>query len=86
MTSEKNYTIKTPYFKVHEAGLQTKSLEQMQEEKYFVDVYHLFLSRLTKFANEAETSDLEYNKLVAIFKQMISQRRKLEGKDEIANL
>ena len=83
MSSEKNYTIATPYFKVNEGALQTKSLEAMQAEKYFVDVYHLFLSRLTKFANESETSDLDYSKMISMFKQMVNTRRKLEGKDEI---
>ena len=59
MASEKNYTISTPYYSVKDApagALQTKSLEDMQAERYFTDVYHIFLSQLTQIAQKSEVS------------------------------
>ena len=80
-TTFSRYEIKSPYFVLNDAPLKAEhTMEEARAAAYFNDVYHIFLTRLTKFIMEGQTSDADYKKLISYFKEVIDLRRKDEGK------
>lgn len=92
--SSRQYIIESPFFKIcdteinyikdytkdiHSKSHSEKSNEQI--ESYFNDVYHIFLNRLTTFAQEGETKLADYKRLESLFAELISTKKIMESKE-----